>query len=83
MATKTELRAEMDATLDGATDAQLIAMHTIAYTMLWAASLDETPVITTTMAAIETQFERRGIPHCSDCGCPNGRHEPDFCSEGR
>lgn len=82
MTTRTEVRAKMVAKLDAATDNQLVEMHSLAFNLLRNSSLDESPAITTAMAAIETQFERRGIAHCTECGCPNGHHEPDFCSLG-
>jgi hypothetical protein len=80
----TKVRAKMVATLDPATDTQLIEMHDMAFALLRATPDDQTGDITATLkvlSVIETQFERRGIPHCFGCGRPSGNHDPDFCSE--
>jgi hypothetical protein len=75
------LRRLMVDMLQSATKKTLVQMHADAYALLKAASLDDSPAILKTMSAIEAEFERRDIRHCAECGCPNGKHEPEFCSQ--
>lgn len=75
------LRRLMADMLQSASKATLIEMHADAYTLLKAASLDDSPAIIKTMSAIEAEFERRGVEHCPECGCPRPKHEPEFCSQ--
>ncbi|MDG4792109.1 hypothetical protein O7626_40555 [Micromonospora sp. WMMD1102] len=80
----TKVRAKMVAALDSATNAQLVEMHDMTFALLRGTPTDQTGDFTDALkvlSVIETQFERRGIPHCGECGRPNGQHEPDFCSQ--